>query len=115
MCIRWTRGKGRIETYRVRVYPVEWVTGIIVFIENLNDFHVRELLDGRGQRLSDAVVRSVRLALPLQIDAQDAVRKVDVPITKESIPYGDQTCVLFRGVGPLEVFIDGCSHRIDRG
>ncbi len=43
---------------------------------------------------------------------QNTVAQLDAAIANESIPEGDQTAGLFRGVRPLEVFVHDRADRV---
>ncbi len=81
-----------------------------MFIVDLHELHIRELLDRGDQRLRDVVLGAIGLADALQIDMQDAVGQVDAAVTHKTVPHGHQAGVLFGGVRSLEVLIH---HRRD--
>jgi hypothetical protein len=52
--------------------------------------------------------------LTSQINAEDAVCILKAAVSNETVPHGDEACILFGCIRALEIFVHNCADRVDR-
>jgi hypothetical protein len=106
--------KDHVQARRPGISLAERVAGVIVFVVDLDIRHAGELLHGFGKRLNEAVGCTAGPAVARQIYVEQAVRKLDPPITNEAVPCGCQAATLFLRVRTFEVFVQGGCDGVTR-
>jgi hypothetical protein len=84
-------------------------------IINLDELNLRELFEIRHQRTRDGVKRSVRLAVPTEIDMHSPIRKHKPAIACKAVKYEAESLVSFHIAGTLEELIEDSSNALFRG
>lgn len=84
-------------------------------IVDLDELDLRELFESQHQRARDSIKRSIRLALPNQIDIHAAIRKLNFTIACKTVIDDCQSLIPFHIAGTLEKFIERRNYNAPGG
>lgn len=84
-------------------------------IINLDELNLWKLFEIRHQRTRDRVKRSIRLAIPAEINMHPPIRKDKPAIACKPIKHKAESPVPFHITGTLEELIEDSSNALFRG
>lgn len=91
------------------------VAGLAVFVKDLDELHLRELLEVFDKRLGDIVQRAVRLTGAGEIDLGDAIGEHDTLVAGKAVEHEGQPLIAFDRVGTGKEFIHNSAKQIFAG